>query len=221
MRTKLYLASTEALADEARFLRLSRTLPDARREKLASLRHLGARRLSLGAGLLLNYALRSEGLPPTEYAVTEHGKPFFPALPDFCFNLSHSGSRVLCAVSPSPIGCDVELLGTVDFAIARRFFHPDECAWLLSLPESEREAAFFRLWTCKESFVKALGLGLSLPLDSFAVSFADGIALRQTVDPRPWALRSFREDGYLYALCGLDGVSDAELIRVSLEEVEP
>ena len=91
MRTKLYLASTEALADEARFLRLSRTLPDARREKLASLRHPGARRLSLGAGLLLNYALRSEGLPPTEYAVTEHGKPFFPALPDFCFNLSHSG----------------------------------------------------------------------------------------------------------------------------------
>lgn len=221
MRTKLYLASTEALEDEARFLRLSRTLPDARREKLETLRHPGARRLSLGAGLLLNYALRAEGLPPREYAVTEHGKPFFPALPGFCFNLSHSGERVLCAVSPSPVGCDIELSRRVDLAIARRFFHPDERAWLLSLPEAEREAAFFRLWTCKESFVKALGLGLSLPLDSFAVSLEDGIALRQTVDPRPWALRSFREDDYFYALCGLEGVSDAQLIRVSPEEVQP
>ena len=216
MRTKLYLASVAGLADEARLIR---ALPAARREKLAALRAPEARRLSLGAGLLLNCALAAEGLAPADYAVTEHGKPFFPALPDFHFNLSHSGGRVLCAVSPSPVGCDIETARRLDLKVARRFFHPDESAWLFSLPEDERPTAFLRLWTCKESFIKAVGLGLSLPLCDFAVSLEDGAALRQETDPRPWRLRSFRDGDCFCALCGLSGVEDAELIPVELERL--
>ena len=217
MRTTLYLASTEALKDAALFARLLRTVPPSRQEKIGRLRVARARRLSLGAGLLLNYALAAQGLPVTEPAVSENGKPYFPALPDFHFNLSHSGELALCAVSPTPVGCDVETVSGIDLAVARRFFHPEERAWLFSLPEGEREAAFLRLWTCKESFIKAVGLGLALPLEDFSVSLGDAVTLRQGVDARPWRLRSLRDGGAFYALCGLEGVEDAPFVRVSPE----
>ena len=218
MRTKLYLASTEALRDEARFARLLETVSDARREKVLAFRPDSVRRLSLGAGLLLNFALAAEGLEADEIRVTEYGKPWFPALPDVHFNLSHSGERVLCAVSGKSVGCDIEAPGRYDPNIPKRFFHPSESAWLFSLPEAEQPAAFLRLWTCKESYVKALGLGLSQPLDSFAVQL-EPVGLAQAADERPWRLRSFRDMDYVCALCGLDGVEDAPVQRVDFSEV--
>lgn len=217
MRTKLYLASTEGL-DEALMIQLAQTLPPSRREKLDALRAPEARRLSLGAGLLLNYALAAEGLSPMDCALTEYGKPYFPALPDFHFSLSHSADRVLCAVSPAPVGCDVEGTGRYNPKLAERCFHPDESAWLFSLPEAERPDGFLRLWTCKESFIKAVGLGLGMPLRDFAVSFGDCVTLRQSTDPRPWRLRSFRGDGCFFALCALTDVEDLAPVPVKLWE---
>ena len=216
MRTKLYIASTDALTDERLFACLAGTIPEARREKLAAFRHDGARRLSLAASLLLVRALRDEGLHADEIAVTEYGKPWLPELPDFRFSLSHSGSAALCAVSDEEIGCDIELPRGFDPAIAKRFFHPDEREWLFSHPEPEQPEVFFRIWTCKESFIKALGLGLSLPLDSFSVIPGETVQLTQAVDARPWQLRSFRYEGSFLALCGLKGVEDASLIQVDL-----
>ena len=218
MRTKLYIASTDALTDEARFDRLAKTIPAARREKLAAFRHEGARRLSLAASLLLVRALRDEGLHADEIAVTEYGKPWLPELSNFRFSLSHSGSVALCAVSGDEIGCDIELPRGFDPAIAKRFFHPDERDWLFSHPEPEQPDAFFRIWTCKESFIKALGLGLSLELDSFCVIPGEPVRLTQRADVRPWRLRSFRDGESFLALCGLAGVEDAPLTRMDFGE---
>lgn len=214
MRTRLYIASVDALADQARFDCLARSIPAARREKLSALKNDGARRLSLGVSLLLARALADAGLDAGPIAVSEYGKPWFPALPDFHFSLSHSGNMALCAVSPQPVGCDVEVPRRYDAQIARRFFHPAERAWLFSRPESEQRDAFFRIWTCKESFVKALGLGLALPFESFAVIPGEPAALTQSADARPWQLRAFRDGDCFLALCGLDGTADAPLIRV-------
>ena len=69
MDTKLYLADVRPLADEALFMRLLPCVSDARRAKVTAFKHEGARRLSLGAGLLLRFALRSEGLSAGEIAV--------------------------------------------------------------------------------------------------------------------------------------------------------
>ena len=219
MRTKLYIASTDALRDEKRFARLKLTIPPARREKLDAFRHDGARRLSLAASLLLVRALQDEGLRADEIAVTEYGKPYLPRLPDVHFSLSHSGDTALCAVSPKEIGCDIEAPHRYDEKIAKRFFHSAEQEWLFSRPADEQADAFFRLWTCKESFIKAIGLGLSLPLDSFAVIPGERVRLTQTADARPWQLRSFRDGDCFLALCGLEGVKDAPLERVDFGEV--
>lgn len=218
MRTRLYIASSGPLMDAARFERLVGTIPKARREKLAAFRHEGARRLSLAASLLLVRALQDEGLRANEIAVTEYGKPYLPHLPEVHFSLSHSGNLALCALSGEELGCDIEVPRGFDPAIARRFFHPAEQEWLFAHAEGEQSDAFFRLWTCKESFIKALCLGLSQPLDSFAVIPGEEVQLTQRVDPRPWRMRSLRNGESFLALCGLAGTADAPLIHVDFGE---
>ena len=219
MRTKLYIASSEPLKDSARFERLAQTIPEERREKLKAFRHDGARRLSLAASLLLMHALQDEGLSAGEIAVTAYGKPYLPQQPDFHFSLSHSGNMALCAVSNEEVGCDIEIPHGFDPKIARRFFHKTECDWLFAQPEQAQSNAFYRLWTCKESFIKAIGLGLSQELDSFAVIPGERVKLTQNVDARPWRLRSFKDGESFIALCGQTGVADAPLVRVDFNEV--
>ena len=89
------------------------------------------------------------------------------------FNLSHSGGRALIGLARgAAIGVDVEEIRPLSDAlrIARSHFAPDEAAALAASLPDDIETAFFGLWTRKEAVVKAIGTGLSLPLDRFSVS---------------------------------------------------
>ncbi|MCD7736265.1 MAG: 4'-phosphopantetheinyl transferase superfamily protein, partial [Lachnospiraceae bacterium] len=98
----------------------------------------------------------------------EHGKPFFPDFPEIHFSLSHSGEMAMAVFADTEIGCDIELKKQANEKLARRFFCPEEYAWMArAKDEPERKERFYRLWTLKESFLKATGWGLRLPLDSF------------------------------------------------------
>lgn len=108
----------------------------------------------------------------------EYGKPFLA--PEFSayllnFNLSHSGSMALYAITRNmEIGVDVERVRS-NFEydeIAERFFSATEVAILRTIPTEKKLEAFYNCWTRKEAYIKAHGEGLSLPLDSFEVSFA-------------------------------------------------
>jgi 4'-phosphopantetheinyl transferase len=107
------------------------------------------------------------------FKYTSHDKPFV----EDCaieFNLSHSGDWVLFAFSRSgAIGVDIEHIRPIpDMAnVAKQNFAESEYASWEALPQAERMAAFYRCWTRKESFIKAIGEGLSYPLDSFEVTF--------------------------------------------------
>lgn len=105
-----------------------------------------------------------------------HGKPLL-ADGSLHFNLSHSGGVALLAVCrASPVGVDVEAMQPMADcdAIARRHFAAAEVERWAALPAADRLAAFYRCWTRKEAYVKALGGGLSVPLDGFEVAFEPG-----------------------------------------------
>ncbi len=85
------------------------------------------------------------------------------------FNLSHTnGMVVVGAADGLELGVDVEATNRrVDLAVADRYFFGAEARWLAGLDPSRRTEGFLRLWTLKEAYIKATGLGLSQPLDEF------------------------------------------------------
>jgi 4'-phosphopantetheinyl transferase len=134
-------------------------------------------RWSAARGTLRELLGRALGISPPAVALRyrPHGKPELdpacaPLASELRFNLSHSGQRALIALSRVEVGADVEWLKkrrTDD--IARRFFAPGEQQRLFALSPGEREAAFFRLWTCKEAFLKVTGEGLSRSTRSYEI----------------------------------------------------
>ncbi len=112
-----------------------------------------------------------------QFAYGRHGKPSVPNAKSIHFNISHSGRIALFAFTQGlEIGIDVEQLGPISGMddIARRFFRADEVADMLSLPSEMQRLAFFLCWTRKEAYIKAIGGGLSIPLDSFRVTLIPG-----------------------------------------------
>jgi 4'-phosphopantetheinyl transferase len=106
-----------------------------------------------------------------QFQYSRFGKPDLSPGSDVQFNVSHSGELALIAVTARrQVGIDIEQIRPIDclLAIAERYFLPSELHELQNLAEAERLRAFFRHWTRKEAYIKAIGTGLSTPLDFVA-----------------------------------------------------
>lgn len=134
----------------------------------------------------------------------ERGKPFLAEHPAIRFNLSHSGSCALLAVTHNrELGVDIECLKPDRSSedIVRRFFAPAEVAALMSTPPDQRVAAFFACWSRKEAYIKARGEGLHIALDSFEVSLGEDAALLHAEDKARWSMYALQAPpGYAAAL---------------------
>ena len=131
---------------------------------------------------LSRYAPRT---PPARwrFRVNAYGRPEIAAEPDapeaapLRFNLSHTAGLVACVVARGrDVGIDVEHLWppTFDLGIAAHHFARAERDGLEALPAEARRERFFAIWTLKEAYIKARGMGLALPLDRFAFEL-DGL----------------------------------------------
>jgi 4'-phosphopantetheinyl transferase len=144
------------------------------------------------------------------FKIGDYGKPYFPNMENLKFNISHSGNMAVFAfVKEVEIGVDIEKVkDSFDVMdIAGNFFSTKEITTLTALPETDRNLAFYRCWTRKESLIKTIGTGLSFPLDSFSVSMDDdnkAELLETKWDPTEkslWCLSSFvPHDGYIAAV---------------------
>ncbi len=207
--TELYIARTAPFCDQVPAARAMPLLDGERRERTARLRRPEDRARSVTAGLLLRFGLAERfGLPPGSCSIErgENGKPFVKGRPDCCFNLSHAGEWAVCALSAAPVGVDIERAEGRHEDLARRFFCPEEFAWLGRQPEDGREEAFFRLWTLKESYIKYLGKGLSLSLSAFCIHPGPPVAVTQEGKHVSCRFREYSDCiGYRLAVCAAGG----------------
>ena len=144
------------------------------------------------------------------FSYSDHGKPTLDPPSDLVFNVSHSGGVALHAVTRGrEIGVDIEKVRPMADGeqIAERFFSAEEVEVFLHVPPDQRDEAFFNCWTRKEAYIKAIGEGLSHPLDTFIVSLKPGepAALLQVKDtPQEvdrWSLYHFEpRAGYIGAV---------------------
>ena len=119
---------------------------------------------------------------PTDwrFATTDLGKPSIestdPRLRALSFSLSHTRGCVACAITGSaPVGIDVESIGQSQLSqrVADRFFSEEESSWLRRCPDDLRGTRFTELWTLKEAFLKATGIGLGESLADFSFHLDD------------------------------------------------
>lgn len=143
------------------------------------------------------------------FEANAHGKPRIvgPAgCEDLRFNLSHTRGGAVCGVvRGAEVGVDVETLdrATDHLGLCERYFSRSETAALRAAPAERQRELFFRFWTLKEAYIKARGLGLSIPLDAFSyeldlsrtplppvISFAAAGTVEKPIDddPQRWQL---------------------------------
>jgi 4'-phosphopantetheinyl transferase len=186
---------------------LASLLDDAERTRAARFRFARDRDRFIARRGQLRLLLAEHGAgDPAAIRYTEnaYGKPALADRPDLRFNLSHSAGLALCAVATGgEVGCDIEWRDPelADAQVAKRLFGPGEWSAFEALPAAQRTAGFFNCWTRKEAFIKAIGLGVSHPLDSFEVTLVPGDPARIVSGGDGWGLASFEPaPGYQAAL---------------------
>ena len=222
---------------EARVLSRYRPLLSARESARMERFHFAEdRRRDLVARALVRTVLsRYAAVEPREwvFCADANGRPRIGNPPPgrgIEFNLSHSGRLVVLGVGAGcALGVDVETLTrNSDTDRLDRYFAASEREALLKLPEAGRRRRFFELWTLKESYLKARGVGLTLPLDSFAFEFPGERGLRLSLQPRladsprRWRFWQFtpRTD-YVVAVCAERREGPGGEPRLTVREVAP
>lgn len=195
-----------------------------RREQILRFRHWSDKWRSLAGELLVRRVLRTDygiGGERVQFAKNDFGKPQLIGI-DLSFNLSHAGDWVVVAFDSLDVGVDVERIGSYDEAIARRFFSPEDRVALYACEGEARRHRFFELWTSKESYIKAVGCGLSMPMDAFALNvFADsGPTVYRDESGVNWHLCFYALDSaYKLALCARSSRLPGDVTEVAWHDL--
>jgi len=139
---------------------------------------------------ILKSAFKAMGIEYSENCLSygSHGKPYLKNHSDVYFNISHCHEMAVAAICNSEIGIDVENIREYRPRVAKKVFSERE-NMILQASENPNET-FFRIWTLKESFVKAIGIGISYPMktcefllndNGFSVNGCDGFTFRQII----------------------------------------
>jgi 4'-phosphopantetheinyl transferase len=202
---RLHEAYRALLTDEERGKEFRFYFPDDQRRYLVT------------RALVRTVLARYLPVQPTDWRFSNNqwGRPEISNLArDECglrFNISHTKGLIALGVAHGrELGVDVENLRTRDVSleIADRFFAEPEVAELATVPKERQQDRFFEYWTFKESYIKARGMGLSIPLGQFSFHYPNERAVNIAIDPElgddanRWSFWQYRPTAdYLMAVC--------------------
>lgn len=204
----VYAVYIEDKLDKALFNYLMSFVSQDKRERIVKFHKIEDAQRTLVADILLRFIICNRlGVRNNDifFYMNEFGKPFLKHFNNFHFNISHACEWVVCAVYNMPVGIDIENIQPVDIHIAKRFFSKPEYNDLLNMDDLNRLSYFFDLWTLKESYIKAAGKGLSIPLNSFSFRIeGDNIIFDTKNELKECYFKRFNIDSrYKMAVCGL------------------
>lgn len=205
--------------DEEVFHRSLHRIPEDYRHPILRFRRKEDRDRALLGALLIRYALSQAcSLPFQDIKIhrNEYGKPFLSGSPNIHFNLSHSGQWVVLVIGEHPVGVDVEQIKSIDLADFELFFSSDEMKQLSAYEGRQKLACFYDLWTLKESYMKALGVGMSMPPNSFSIEFEPSIAVHPRQAGQSWHFRQYALDPeYKLSICSADPTFPEDVSRMT------
>ncbi len=174
---EIYAFNTDVLLDTDIYDEWYNRMPVFRKEKIDKFKPQASKRLSLGAGIVLDRALSDIGI--TEYEI-EYGineKPYLKGRGDVFFNISHSGKYAVCVISDMEIGVDIQEEKTFSEALVKHVFTPDEIAYVKRnvLDQKGADNLYTKMWTIKESVMKYFGIGLSMNPQKILITMGDTI----------------------------------------------
>lgn len=219
---KIFIVDSGIFCDDGLFSFYLNRVDEDRRKKVNSLADRKRQNQSLAAGAILPAAMQYSGIS-ADIALTYNGfgKPRLVSPENMFFNLSHSEGKVVCALSDREVGCDIQRVNGANYLKIKRRFTLREQAMIDGAGENARDI-FFRLWTVKESYLKALGVGFSRPLNSFEVEFSNGHA--NIVDPEEegvwniWEYQSVKD--YKIACCTQCDCTDLSPVVLDAEVIK-
>lgn len=205
----VYVADITCLPDPVDCPYVMEGLSENRRMKIMRCKQSLGRKQRLGAGLLLKEVLSAYGVQEKHIRIGEFGKPEAEGI---CFSISHSHSKVVCATSCKPVGCDIEMVKEAPKGLAERFFLPQESKHIIG------DEDFYRLWTMKESYMKMTGEGMHLPLNQFEIRMDERIRVYHQGKICSCNVKEYEIPEYRISVCSEELEFAPEIKLISLEK---
>ena len=202
MDNYLYIANINLLDDKNTYDKAYQSLSNQRREKVDKLKFVNDKKLSILSEILLKKALIELNVDSNiELTYNKYQKPYLKNN-DIYFNISHSGEYVICAISKDEVGCDIEYIKNIDMKIANKFFNENEYNTILN--SNNQLDTFYRIWTLKESFMKNLGLGFNIELNSFEIVLSNNPTVKQNINNNKYYFKEIEINNYKCSVCLLN-----------------
>ncbi|WP_349947761.1 4'-phosphopantetheinyl transferase superfamily protein [Lacrimispora sp. BS-2] len=154
----------------------------------------------LHTGLKDLYGIGSELQNQPVILQGEHGKPYLKDFPDIHYNISHTDGMVACAIGDRQLGIDVERIRPFRQNILKKVFSDAERHRMEEISEEDRSQYFFQIWTLKESYLKATGLGITIPLTTISFEWKEEAFFACSV-PGASFHQTMLEGDYVLSIC--------------------
>ena len=208
-----YALNDKQLSNED-FIYHLKTLPIAFRDKITKFHNWKDSQASLFGKLLLKHilAMYESQYTLNDILLTANGRPYISN--SFDFNITHSGSYVICAYSnEGRIGVDIEAIKPIDLSHFESIFTQDEFNQILA--STNKQLSFYNFWTIKEAAIKADGRGLMIPLRNVKI---DGETV--LIEDQKWFYTKidFREDYILHIATNSHISTPLQLVQLYFKE---
>lgn len=195
----------------------------AYRERIVRYRFWEDRQCSLLGQVLARYAImKNFYIANDEIKIVRnaYGKPFISGTGGINFNVSHSGDWVVCVINTEDVGIDVEEVKDMKLSIAEHFFSKEENEYLAALGKEEKLSGFYNIWSLKEAYIKALGLGFTMPLNSFSVvRTSEGFEVKCTKERKFYLKQYPIDNGYKLSVCSKENNFCHVIKNLTIEDI--